>query len=138
LWLLKILWEKILCWKFYEKNFFVENFVFFNFFPDLFSFVTKTELHQNSTVWLDVVGDISLHSNEATTGQPSFIFQPFEEVQLNLTFQTDQLVNGDLTARFLFCSEPIGGDKEPICILNATIIRPKTHDVSLIIILGIR
>ena len=82
------------------------------------------ELHQNTRVWIDCVGDISPHSDEANKGQPTFLFTPFEEVQLNLTYKTNESDNDDITARFLFCPEPRGGDNEPICVLNATFKRP--------------
>ena len=81
------------------------------------------ELHQNTKVWIDVVGDISPQSDEAGKGQPSFVFSPFEEVQLNLTYKANDINSEELTARFLFCPEPRGGDREPICVLNATFKR---------------
>lgn len=87
------------------------------------------ELHHNTRVWIDVVGDISPHSDEANKGQPVFLFTPFEEVQLNLTYKPNDSDSDDVTARFLFCPEPRGGDHEPICVLNATFKRPICSEV---------
>ena len=59
-----------------------------------------------------------------------FIFTPFEEVQLNLTYKPSERLSDELTARFLFCPEARGGEREPICVLNATFKRPMCPEAS--------
>ena len=49
------------------------------------------------------------------------MFSPFEEIHLNLTYKPNLIDTDDITARFLFCSEPRGGVKDPICVLNASL-----------------
>ena len=72
------------------------------------------------------------HNFNSLVGQPMFIFTPFEEVQLNLTYKPSERLTDELTARFLFCPEPRGGEREPICVLNATFKRPVYPEVYLL------
>ena len=63
----------------------------------------------------------SSQSNQADSGQPEFIFSPFEEFHLNLNYRPNLVDADDITARFLFCLEPRGGAKDPLCVLNASL-----------------
>lgn len=79
------------------------------------------EVHQDASIWIDVIGDISPHSDDAQKGQAWFTFHPFEETQLNLRFKPSITTADNLDFRVLFYPEPRGGGKEPICGLNCEV-----------------
>ena len=58
------------------------------------------------------------------------MFSPFEEIHLNLTYKPNLIDTDDITARFLFCSEPRGGVKDPICVLNASLKKAEVKNSS--------
>ncbi|CAG5103182.1 Oidioi.mRNA.OKI2018_I69.chr1.g655.t2.cds [Oikopleura dioica] len=79
------------------------------------------EVHQDASIWIDVIGDISPHSDDAQKGQAWFTFHPFEETQLNLRFKPSITTGDNLDFRVCFYPEPRGGGKEPICGLNCEV-----------------